>query len=91
MTRFIASATTAIVFSGAVFAAACASKPVPASSTTTRTQTSTERATGETTRSDVKETRTEKPDGTQVVQTTTTTKDTTPPPSAPAPQAPPVK
>jgi len=54
------------------------SKKAPKSTTTTRTQTTTEQNTGQSTTSDVTETRTEQADGTQDVVRTETTKQSKP-------------
>jgi hypothetical protein len=64
----------AALFCTIALAACFGGKPEPKSTTVTRTQSTTEQAGGQTTSSDVEETRTEQADGTQdVVRTETTT------------------
>ena len=60
---------------------ACGHSTPPASTTTTKTETATENASGEKTKSEVTEKRVEHSDGTQEVQTSTKTKEVTPPAS----------
>jgi hypothetical protein len=73
-----ASRGVAIVFA-LVLVACFGNKPAPKSTTTTRTQTVTERNTGQSTTSDVVETRTEQADGTQDVVRSETIKQSKPP------------
>jgi hypothetical protein len=57
---------------------ACASKPVPRSTTTTHTQTTTTNETGDNTSTDTKETTTQQKDGSSTVKKTQTTNTAVP-------------
>ena len=74
-----ASRGVAIVFALVLVACFGTKAPPPKSTTTTRTQTVTERDTGQNTTTDVVETRTEQADGTQDVVRSETTKQSKPP------------
>lgn len=83
MTKSLISTGAALLL--AVTLGACGHKPPPASSTTTKTETSTENSAGEKSNSEVTEKHIEHPDGTQEVQTTTKTNEVKPPTMVPAP------
>lgn len=84
MTKSLISTGAALLLS--VTLGACGHKQAPASTTTTKTETSTENSAGQKSNSEVTEKRVEQPDGTQQVQTTTKTNATTPPSTMPAPK-----
>jgi len=85
MVKPTSSILSAVAFTIVLATMGCGGKPAAKSTTTTSTQTSTQQDTGESTKSEVKETRTEQPDGSQEVKRTETTKQVTPPPAPPAP------
>jgi hypothetical protein len=78
MSRSISAAGFAIVSTLALVAAGCGSKTPPKSTTTTHSQIITETDTGESSTTDVTETRVRQKDGTQDVERTETTKKTIP-------------
>jgi hypothetical protein len=67
------------IFCALALAGCFGSKAAPKSTTTTRTQTTTERSSGQNTTSDVVQTSTEQADGTRDVVRTETTKESKPP------------